>query len=111
MNKGTNILLRHPMTTTPTRLAVFFDRDGVLNHDTSYLFEAAKFKWMDGAREAVRLVNEAGYFAFVVTTQSGVARGFYEESDVQRPPPLDDSGARRGQRVYRCVRILCQSAL
>jgi D-glycero-D-manno-heptose 1,7-bisphosphate phosphatase len=70
------------MTTTSTRPAVFFDRDGVLNHDAGYLFEASKFKWMDGAREAVRLVNEAGYFAFVVTNQSGVARGFYEESDV-----------------------------
>ncbi|PDT74079.1 HAD family hydrolase [Bradyrhizobium sp. C9] len=70
------------MTTTLTRPAVFFDRDGVLNHDAGYLFEAAKFRWIDGAREAVRLVNEAGYFAFVVTNQSGVARGFYEESDV-----------------------------
>ncbi|MGT2434882.1 D-glycero-alpha-D-manno-heptose-1,7-bisphosphate 7-phosphatase [Bradyrhizobium betae] len=75
-------MLRRPMTTTTTRPAVFFDRDGVLNHDAGYLFEASKFKWMDGAREAVRLVNEAGYFAFVVTNQSGVARGFYEESDV-----------------------------
>jgi D-glycero-D-manno-heptose 1,7-bisphosphate phosphatase len=71
------------MMTTPTRPAVFFDRDGVLNHDVGFLYEAAKFEWMDGAREAVRLVNDAGYFAFVVTNQSGVARGFYEESDVQ----------------------------
>lgn len=71
------------MMTISTRPAVFFDRDGVLNHDVGFLYEAAKFEWMDGAREAVRLVNEAGYFAFVVTNQSGVARGFYEESDVQ----------------------------
>ncbi|KYG98552.1 HAD family hydrolase [Bradyrhizobium sp. DOA1] len=71
------------MTTTSTRPAVFFDRDGVLNHDAGYLFEVSKFEWMDGAREAVRLVNEAGYFAFVVTNQSGVARGFYQESDVE----------------------------
>jgi D-glycero-D-manno-heptose 1,7-bisphosphate phosphatase len=47
------------MTTTSTRPAVFFDRDGVLNHDAGYLFEAAKFKWMDGAREAVRLVRSS----------------------------------------------------
>ncbi|TPQ35500.1 D,D-heptose 1,7-bisphosphate phosphatase [Bradyrhizobium guangdongense] len=71
------------MMTISTRPAVFFDRDGVLNRDVGFLFEASKFEWMDGAREAVRLVNEAGYFAFVVTNQSGVARGFYEESDVQ----------------------------
>jgi len=69
--------------TTPARPAVFFDRDGVLNRDAGYLFEASKFEWIEGAREAVRLVNEAGYFAFVVTNQSGVARGFYQESDVE----------------------------
>ena len=64
------------------RPAVFFDRDGVLNHDTGYIFEASKLKWIDGAREAVKAVNDAGYFAFVVSNQSGVARGLYEESDV-----------------------------
>jgi D-glycero-D-manno-heptose 1,7-bisphosphate phosphatase len=65
------------------RPAVFFDRDGVLNHDSGYTFEASKLRWIDGAREAVKAVNDAGYFAFVVTNQSGVARGFYEESHVQ----------------------------
>jgi D,D-heptose 1,7-bisphosphate phosphatase len=65
------------------RPAVFFDRDGVLNHDSGYTFEAGKLQWIDGAREAVKAVNDAGYFAFVVTNQSGVARGFYEETHVQ----------------------------
>ena len=65
------------------RPAVFFDRDGVLNHDTGYIFEPSKLKWIDGAREAVKAVNDAGYFAFVVSNQSGVARGLYEESDVR----------------------------
>jgi D,D-heptose 1,7-bisphosphate phosphatase len=64
------------------RPAVFFDRDGVLNHDTGYTFEAGKLQWIEGAREAVKAVNDAGCFAFVVTNQSGVARGFYEESHV-----------------------------
>lgn len=64
------------------RPAVFFDRDGVLNHDSGYTFEADKLQWIDGAREAVKAVNDAGCFAFVVTNQSGVARGFYEESHV-----------------------------
>jgi D,D-heptose 1,7-bisphosphate phosphatase len=65
------------------RPAVFFDRDGVLNHDSGYTFEASKLQWIDGAREAVKAVNDAGYFAFVVTNQSGIARGLYEESHVQ----------------------------
>ncbi len=62
---------------------MFFDRDGVLNHDSGYTFETHKLKWIDGAREAVKAVNDAGYFAFVVTNQSGIARGLYEESHVQ----------------------------
>jgi D-glycero-D-manno-heptose 1,7-bisphosphate phosphatase len=64
------------------RPAVFLDRDGVLNHDPGYTFEASKLRWIDGAREAVKAVNDAGYFAFVVSNQSGVARGLYQESHV-----------------------------
>lgn len=64
------------------RPAVFFDRDGVLNHDSGYTFETHKLEWIEGAREAVKAVNDAGYFAFVITNQSGVARGYYAEHDV-----------------------------
>lgn len=64
------------------RPAVFFDRDGVLNHDSGYAFETHEIEWIDGAREAVKAVNDAGYFAFVITNQSGVARGYYEEHHV-----------------------------
>ena len=64
------------------RPAVFFDRDGVLNHDSGYTFEVHKLEWIDGARAAVKAVNDAGYFAFVITNQSGVARGYYEEQHV-----------------------------
>ncbi|MGY3119653.1 D-glycero-D-manno-heptose 1,7-bisphosphate phosphatase [Bradyrhizobium sp. S3.14.4] len=42
-----------------------------------------KFGGVAGALEAVKAVNEAGYFAFVVTNQSGIARGFYEECHVR----------------------------
>lgn len=65
------------------RPAVFFDRDGVLNVDDGYVFEPNKINWIDGAAEAITSVNRAGYFAFVVTNQSGVARGLYEERHVQ----------------------------
>jgi D-glycero-D-manno-heptose 1,7-bisphosphate phosphatase len=64
------------------RPAVFFDRDGVLNKDVGYLFEKDRLVWVDGAREAVKAVNDLGYYAFVVTNQSGVARGLYDEAQV-----------------------------
>ena len=66
------------------RPAVFLDRDGILNVDSDYLFEIDKFRWIDGAIEAVKAINDAGYFAFVITNQSGVARGFYQEADIHR---------------------------
>jgi len=65
------------------RPAVFFDRDGVLNEDDGYAFDPDKIRWVEGAQQAVKAVNDAGYFAFVVTNQSGVARGFYEERHVR----------------------------
>ncbi|MEY9878645.1 D-glycero-D-manno-heptose 1,7-bisphosphate phosphatase [Bradyrhizobium sp. USDA 328] len=65
------------------RPAVFFDRDGVLNEDDGYAFDPNKIRWVKGAQQAVKAVNDAGYFAFVVTNQSGIARGFYKEQHVR----------------------------
>lgn len=66
------------------RPAVFFDRDGVLNEDRGYTHRPEDLVWMPGAREAVRAVNDAGWRAIVVTNQSGVARGLYDEAAVAR---------------------------
>ena len=66
------------------RPAVFFDRDGVLNKDIGYLYKIADFVWIEGAVEAIKACNQAGWLVFVITNQSGVARGYYTEADVQR---------------------------
>jgi D-glycero-D-manno-heptose 1,7-bisphosphate phosphatase len=64
------------------RPAAFLDRDGVLNVDHGYAHRPEQIEWVDGAAQAVRLLNEAGYIVIVVTNQAGVARGLYGEAAI-----------------------------
>ncbi len=64
------------------RRAVFLDRDGVLNIDRGYVHVPEQVEWVQGAKEAVKLFNDAGYYVFVVTNQAGVARGYFREEAV-----------------------------
>jgi D-glycero-D-manno-heptose 1,7-bisphosphate phosphatase len=63
--------------------AVFLDRDGTINVEKDYLYRIKEFEFISGAQEAVKLLNEAGLFVVVVSNQSGVARGYYSEEDVE----------------------------
>jgi len=64
------------------RRAVFLDRDGTINVEVGYLSKREDFVLIEGAADAIKLLNDAGFLVVVVTNQSGVARGYFTEDDV-----------------------------
>ena len=66
------------------RRALFLDRDGVVNVDHGYVHSLDGFEWTEGALDAIRHATASGWHVFIVTNQSGVARGLYDEAAVRR---------------------------
>jgi len=61
--------------------AVFLDRDGVINEDFGYVGKIEDFKFKEGIFELLKLLQSLGFTLFVVTNQSGIARGYYTQKD------------------------------
>jgi D,D-heptose 1,7-bisphosphate phosphatase len=62
---------------------IFLDRDGNINVEKDYLHKVEDFEFIAGAKESIKIFNDLGYLVVVVTNQSGVARGYYDESSVK----------------------------
>lgn len=63
-----------------TRRIVILDRDGVINEDSDdYIRSPACWHPIPGSLEAIELLTHHGFRIFVLTNQSGIARGFFDE--------------------------------
>ncbi|HLA13080.1 MAG TPA: HAD family hydrolase [Pyrinomonadaceae bacterium] len=87
--------------------AVFIDRDGTISEEVGYVNHLSRFRLFPYAAQAIRLLNDAGWLAIVVTNQAGVARGYFDEEMIQQvhqqlSAELQAAGARLDQ-IYYCV--------
>ena len=63
--------------------AIFLDRDGTINKYVGFVRNIDEFELIDGVTEAIRLINESGYLAVVVTNQPVIARGEVSKEELQ----------------------------
>jgi len=59
--------------------AIFLDRDGIINVDSGYVHKIEDFKFTSGIFKTLQYLQKQGYLLVIVTNQSGIARGYYDE--------------------------------
>jgi D-glycero-D-manno-heptose 1,7-bisphosphate phosphatase len=83
--KEAAVQLAHPGATDHWRgPVVFVDKDGTLIEDVPYNVDPAFVRFAPGARAAVRLLAERRIPVAVITNQSGVARGLFPASSLEK---------------------------
>jgi len=63
--------------------AAFLDRDGVINYDFGYVYKYKDFKLRPGVIKGLQLLIKNDYRIFIITNQSGIARGFFKIKDIE----------------------------
>ena len=89
------------------RRAVFIDRDGTISEEVGYINHPSRFRVFPFSAAAVKLLNQSGWLAIVITNQAGVARGYFSEEMIQTVHDrlqrgLESHGARL-DAIYYCA--------
>ena len=61
------------------RPAIFIDRDGTISEEVGYVNHPSRFRLFPYAADAIRILNDKGWLAILITNQAGVARGYFSE--------------------------------
>src|SRR5580704_13087158 len=64
--------------------AIFMDRDGTVSEEIGYMYDAGLYKPFPWAGPAIRKINESGMKAVLITNQSGIGRGYFDETMVNQ---------------------------
>jgi D-glycero-D-manno-heptose 1,7-bisphosphate phosphatase len=89
--------------------AIFMDRDGTVSEEVGYMYHAGLYRLYPWTGEAIRKINESGMKSVLVTNQSGVGRGYFNESTVHevhqllRERPLQSEAQMDG--IYYCPHV------
>lgn len=89
------------------RPALFMDRDGTVSEEVGYVNHPSRFRVFPYAAEAIKLLNDNGWLAILVTNQAGVARGYFAEDIIvkvhdQLRADLEKSEAKL-DAIYYCA--------
>lgn len=89
------------------RRAAFIDRDGTISEEVGYINHPSRFRVFPYSATAIKLLNDAGWLAVVITNQAGVARGYFSEAMIQTvheslQQDLSEQGAKL-DAIYYCA--------
>ncbi len=89
-----------------SRPAIFMDRDGTVSEEVGYVNHIDRYRLLPRSAEAIRRANDEGWLVFVVTNQSGIARGLFDQALLDRVHAtltrwLQERGARL-DGIYVC---------
>lgn len=62
--------------------AIFLDRDGTINVEKNYIYKSEDLVFEEGSVEALKTFKNLGYILIVVSNQSGIAKGYFTEADL-----------------------------
>jgi len=86
--------------------AVFLDRDGTINEEMGYINHISRFKVFNYAFDAIKIFNNLGFKVIVLTNQSGLARGYFNEDLLTRVHQrlLDQANKKKAkiEKIYFC---------